>query len=801
MQTSMTAARGRIVFGIFLLAAMLTASATFAQCPTCYHSPAAIDTFIAALVRDDSIAETHRVHVETIGHSRGQIQETVYDIKAVLITANADANPDKPSVLIVGQTHAEEVVGMEVALHYMWGLVHEQSNRFRTLLNTTNMWFVPTMNPDGLQIVTSGLDPTYRKNGYVPPGVDPDSCVVPNWGQDRCGVDLNRNFDINWVWGDTLWRPTGSEFYDYYRGPDPCSEPEAQAMRDLGRRIRPTVAIVFHASRAHGVIGNALTYQTIVPWEWGTNGGPLKFAPDSAAIMQIANGWCAKINEIDNHYFAVRNGTHNGAMEDWFYRNLGTMMMLPEMAPPVWIQPNADDLADLIQTDSASLDWLCRRPANLRGTGTDPLGPTPLNIRTRDAAGNPISAEYRNVNTWNAYLGPWFTSDSGRATLIPWPGDVTILARKEGYVSASALITVNPNQQPANLTLTLQPLPWHTVTLNLRNSAGEGIPGRVFVDGEFPHWFDVTAGGTNVSLPEGDYRTMAAATDENKMVLWRNFHLAGDVTEVFTLSGTSTVFTEDFENGLTNWTFNTQEGAWQLTSDSMGMCLASLDTFFAWSGAMWHVYQNNLNSSITCSQAINLTADSNVAYLDFYRSGRLDFPADSLFLEVSSDGGPWQVAAGYSDPELPWTHTYANLSAWMGHTIHFRFRIRTDDALGDRGIHIDRLRVLTGMDVATPDKPIPAAYTYKIEGSYPNPFNPSTTINYEVAQAGQATLVIFNTLGEEVRRFDVRAAAAGPQRLIWDGSAANGAQVSTGVYYVQLRGGGTISTHKMVLLR
>ena len=82
----------------------------------------------------------------------------------------------------------------------------------------------------------------------------------------------------------------------------------------------------------------------------------------------------------------------------------------------------------------------------------------------------------------------------------------------------------------------------------------------------------------------------------------------------------------------------------------------------------------------------------------------------------------------------------------------------------------------------------------------PNPFNPSTTIAYEVPEQTHVTLTIYNLLGQEVVRLidGVRAA----YEVVWRGVNARGAGVASGVYlYRIVSGSGYTDTKKMTLLQ
>jgi hypothetical protein len=88
-----------------------------------------------------------------------------------------------------------------------------------------------------------------------------------------------------------------------------------------------------------------------------------------------------------------------------------------------------------------------------------------------------------------------------------------------------------------------------------------------------------------------------------------------------------------------------------------------------------------------------------------------------------------------------------------------------------------------------------------LHANYPNPFNPATQIAYELPEAGEVRLVIYNTLGQEVRALVQGRQEAGYYRVTWDGRDAAGRQVSSGLYFYRLTSGGFVETRKMMLLK
>jgi len=84
--------------------------------------------------------------------------------------------------------------------------------------------------------------------------------------------------------------------------------------------------------------------------------------------------------------------------------------------------------------------------------------------------------------------------------------------------------------------------------------------------------------------------------------------------------------------------------------------------------------------------------------------------------------------------------------------------------------------------------------------NYPNPFNPSTTIEFELPKASDWTISIFNILGQKITEFTGRS-EKGLVRQEWDGKDKSGAQTGSGVYFYQLTAGDIRSSRKMIILK
>ncbi len=89
----------------------------------------------------------------------------------------------------------------------------------------------------------------------------------------------------------------------------------------------------------------------------------------------------------------------------------------------------------------------------------------------------------------------------------------------------------------------------------------------------------------------------------------------------------------------------------------------------------------------------------------------------------------------------------------------------------------------------------------KLSYNYPNPFNPSTTIEYSVPRKLHVRIKVFNILGQEVVTLVDEKKAAGEYEIIWNGKDSDGMDAATGVYFYRLEAGDTYELKKMVLLK
>ena len=89
---------------------------------------------------------------------------------------------------------------------------------------------------------------------------------------------------------------------------------------------------------------------------------------------------------------------------------------------------------------------------------------------------------------------------------------------------------------------------------------------------------------------------------------------------------------------------------------------------------------------------------------------------------------------------------------------------------------------------------------FELGANYPNPFNPSTLIPYQLAASSHVRLEVFNLLGQRIATLVAGERSAGVHTAVWDATDGSGQAVGAGVYLYRLTVGGDSQTGRMVLV-
>ena len=106
------------------------------------------------------------------------------------------------------------------------------------------------------------------------------------------------------------------------------------------------------------------------------------------------------------------------------------------------------------------------------------------------------------------------------------------------------------------------------------------------------------------------------------------------------------------------------------------------------------------------------------------------------------------------------------------------------------------LHTTNGGVITDVDDEINIVRKFELHQNFPNPFNPSTKIQYSIPQSNNVVIKIFNVLGKEVGTLFNEEKPAGTYEITW-----NAENLPSGVYFYQLTAGKFIETKKMLLIK
>jgi parallel beta-helix repeat protein len=128
----------------------------------------------------------------------------------------------------------------------------------------------------------------------------------------------------------------------------------------------------------------------------------------------------------------------------------------------------------------------------------------------------------------------------------------------------------------------------------------------------------------------------------------------------------------------------------------------------------------------------------------------------------------------------------------------YRFAVTCYDRLGDESWY-SREVTATPL-VAVPDlAAVPTAL--RLEGNYPNPFNPQTNIAYSTPREGRVELDIYDVSGRRIAALVDGVQGPGRHFVLWNGRSEDGEEMASGVYFVRLQFAREVQSRKIVLVR
>lgn len=200
------------------------------------------------------------------------------------------------------------------------------------------------------------------------------------------------------------------------------------------------------------------------------------------------------------------------------------------------------------------------------------------------------------------------------------------------------------------------------------------------------------------------------------------------------------------------------------------------------------------SESFVIDHAINLLNAPNGGAAAFLGSSVPAFPSavhrlNRVFFEETYTATPIRLGEAADRTRTRYLdETYANLV--------MRWTVLSQVLLGDPALRLGPVPPFGGA-VGTP----PAAVATRLLRAAPNPFNPTTTLTFDLAQAGAVQLEVYAVDGRRVATLVSGERSAGRHTAVWRGMDDADRSVGSGVYLVRLRHAGGIEAQRLVLVR
>jgi hypothetical protein len=194
---------------------------------------------------------------------------------------------------------------------------------------------------------------------------------------------------------------------------------------------------------------------------------------------------------------------------------------------------------------------------------------------------------------------------------------------------------------------------------------------------------------------------------------------------------------------------------------------------------------NNVNTDPGFNSTVEAEIDKAIQFVAEIKNGSANASTYWQFLPTSGVLFPptWP---------LPEDFTYTNTTLQSAGTDGF--------ALGDLNWYPAQHKQWTLTDVKV-DKGAKVPTTFALSNAYPNPFNPTTNIQFNIAKSENIKLVVFNILGQQVKTLVNGEMKAGSYTATWNGKDEFGKSVASGIYFYRLESQSFNSTKKMILMK
>ena len=234
-----------------------------------------------------------------------------------------------------------------------------------------------------------------------------------------------------------------------------------------------------------------------------------------------------------------------------------------------------------------------------------------------------------------------------------------------------------------------------------------------------------------------------------------------------------------------------------------GTSLVNIDTVIAWN----NIAPGSFDWLSAASDTINISQSNLTDTYALRWSESKDVDIDTINYLISAGVGQFPAEIVYETADTSLMIYYQNIiDNWppdlaMLSRGTLKLSVSATDGFdtvkvsgNDRLVFVNRYDYLSIVDEGIPTE-------FTLHENYPNPFNPTTSLRFDLPEVTDATITIFNMLGQRVRTFNMNDTPAGYHSIQWDATNDYGDPVGAGVYLYQLKANQFVKTRKMVLLK
>jgi hypothetical protein len=207
----------------------------------------------------------------------------------------------------------------------------------------------------------------------------------------------------------------------------------------------------------------------------------------------------------------------------------------------------------------------------------------------------------------------------------------------------------------------------------------------------------------------------------------------------------------------------------------------------------WEQYRGHLSIDIRNAEALTSKAGGQVWQLDIAKDFVGTPQLEVVTLQV---GGVEQVPA---DMQIILLDRHLNHQINLRKQDEHRFSLERRDFVNDD--EDARFLLLIGGETFVAARLAEIPSRTALQQNFPNPFNPTTVIRYDIAHNSHVKIAVFDVSGRLVRTLVNEPRNAGGHEIVWNGLNERGQLVATGIYFYRLTTGSFVQTRKMVMLK